>query len=110
MERRRDRFDRGFDILFPGGSFDAEGLEADIKRKLDGTLWFSPRTERLWFARRWPLPRFGAPGRAGSDVAALSVERLAQTLKFENQRFALRPDPLGIGLVEVSLIVRRTHG
>jgi hypothetical protein len=51
-------------------------------------------------------------------VAALSVERLAQTLKFENQRLALRSDvvdirlaaPVPIGSVEVSMILRVLHG
>jgi hypothetical protein len=51
-------------------------------------------------------------------VAALSVERLAQTLKFENQRLTLRPDAVGIRLaapvparsVEVSMVLRVLHG
>jgi hypothetical protein len=74
----------------------------------------------LWFARRLTFPRFAVPGRAGwtPAVAALTVERLAQALKLENQRFTLRSDAVGIRLappvpirsIEVSMILRVLHG
>jgi hypothetical protein len=121
VEWRHARLNRGSDIIFGlGGSLDTERLQADIDRKFDGALWFSPRTERLRFAWRLTFPRFAARGRARRmpAVAALSVECLAQTLKFENQRLTLRPDAVGIRLaapvpitsVEVSMILRVLHG
>jgi hypothetical protein len=71
----------------------------------------------LWFARRLTFPRFAAPRRI-PVVAALAIERPTQALKFENQRFTLRSDAVGIrlatpvpvGFIEVSMILRIRHG
>jgi hypothetical protein len=120
VERRHARLNQGSDIIFSlDGSLDAEWLQADIDRKFDGALWFSLRTKRLWFARRLTFPRFAAPGRARRmpAIAALTVECLAQTLKFENQRLTLRSDavdirlaiPVPIGSIDVSMILRVLH-
>jgi hypothetical protein len=119
--RRHDRLNQGIAaVLGLDGSIDAERLQPEIDRKLDGALWFPPRTRRLWFARRVTFPRFAAPGRARRipAVAALTVERLAQALKFEDQRFTLRSDaldirfatPVPIGSAGVSMILRVLHG
>jgi hypothetical protein len=120
VEWRHARLNRGSDIIFGlGGSLDTERLQADIDRKFDGALWFSPRTGRLWFAWCLTFPRVAASGRARRlpAIAALTVERLAQTLKLENQRLTLRSDAVGIRLatpipirfVEMSMILRVLH-
>jgi hypothetical protein len=120
VERRYSRFNRGMAAVFLDGSLAAERLHPAINRKLDGALWFSPRTRRWWFARRLTFPSFAAPGRARriSVVTALAIERPAQTLKFENQRLTLWSDAVGIRLatpvpvrsVERSMILRVRHG
>jgi hypothetical protein len=74
----------------------------------------------LWFARRLTFPRFAAPRRTRRIpvVAALAIERPTQALKFENQRFTLRSDAVGIrlatpvpvGFIEMSMVLRVRHG
>jgi hypothetical protein len=120
VERRHGRLNQRIAAIFDlDGSLDAERLQTEVDRTLDGALRLSPGTERLWFAWRLTFPRFAAPGRAGRmpAAAALTVERLAQALKFENQRLTLRSDaatirlatPAPIRSVEVSMILRVLH-
>jgi hypothetical protein len=117
VQRRHSRLDLDRRIAAAiglDGSIDAKRLQADVNRKLDRALWLSSRTQRLWFAWRLTFPRLAAPGRAGwtPTVAALTVERLAQTLKFEDERLPLWSDavhtrlatPVPIRSVEMSMI------
>ena len=121
MGRRHDRLNQGIAAVFGlDGSLDAERLHPEINRKLDSALWFSPRHEAVVVCAAPDVSalRRARTGQAIPAVAALAIERPTQALKFENQRFTLRSDAVGIrlatpvpvGFIEMSMILRVRHG